>query len=793
MKYLSILCILAILVWINSRISCEVSRYWLQGRRTTKSRDDDALQFSSGSTGSRFTGEKVRRCDDCGLHGAWSNDSAELFPDQNSSRCLQWAVVTTIFEPNESIFRVSRLKNWCLVIVGDTKTSDSAYYELATKKNIFYLSAAYQKDLMLNRHSFMSMMPFNSFARKNIGYLFAVTQGARVIFDFDDDNVLEPLEDIEVDRPPFLLEYDNGDFEGSKKSVLLRFVPQESKPDMLPFNPYSLMNASHAYSWPRGFPIDEVQASWKGWGEIPTKFGSIKYSSIGVIQSLCNGDPDNDAVFRMTRLDSTKFTFDHSVDSFPLLVPSSAYSPYNAQATTHLYKAFWGLYLPVTVPGRVTDIWRGYITQRIMKEIGLHLIFTPPIVVHKRSPHDYLSDFEAEKDLYTKSSRLLEFLNGWSSETQSLKEMILELWIELFERDYIQLHDVKALTAWLSVLDHANYQFPDRIDSILKVIMMTRNEWPLITNWVAYHGLLLGFENVYIIDGSTNPKCISYLHYARDILGANVIFTDANLNKLSILLTALGKQIAGSSDYVMKMDTDEFLAVYDDGSNSLKTSVSDYLFNFTVHGNDMAGQARVGYLQASLPSKEICQEDINSSPESFPLGPIRFAGDGIYKAVYKSGYLENGTLSINLGGHVSTSNLIGYTKLAIFHFHLRYYETEIMNSMQAVEQHGYIDRNQSEEKQFQQLARLLNCAVENFCDLCGLRTCVPSCHKVLAVARFYACPDDAKTYYNLDKSNLPYVPLHNATTYYLPTLGGVTNLDFLVTLQESIDRYGLVL
>ena len=47
---------------------------------------------------------------------------------------------------------------------------------------------------------------------------------------------------------------------------------------------------------------------------------------------------------------------------------------YNAQATTHLSNAaFWGLDLPVTVPGRVTGIWRSYINQRIMKDVGLHV------------------------------------------------------------------------------------------------------------------------------------------------------------------------------------------------------------------------------------------------------------------------------------------------------------------------------------------------------------------------------------------------------------------------------------
>ena len=118
------------------------------------------------------------------------------------------------------------------------------------------------------------------------------------------------------------------------------------------------------------------------------------------------------------------------------LIPSKMYSPYNAQATTHLYNAFWGLYLPISVPGRVTDIWRAYITQRVMKELNLYIIYTPPIVVHERSAHDYLSDMVAENALYEKTDSLLKFLDGWSSTAETLPEFIFDLWVDLYEHEY---------------------------------------------------------------------------------------------------------------------------------------------------------------------------------------------------------------------------------------------------------------------------------------------------------------------------------------------------------------------
>ena len=522
---------------------------------------------ASGSTGVRFSGDKVRvfkgagpLAIDLGASRVNVGDKKKiLFPSPSDPKylnggfgfgsgatCEQWAVVTTIHAPNPSINGVAELRNWCLVIVGDTITPDNTYSDLAKKSHVFYLSSSYQKEFLTDiesRSLFIDMMPFKSFARKNIGYLFAINYGAQVIFDFDDDNVLMPLEDGETIPPP-LFRFGKDGLGGLNRTVLLKFINSWEQVDghdthikeksevrrPLAFNPYIFMGASHHDSWPRGFPIDKLQNNFVKGLLDTTEVGDLEYSSVGVIQSLCDGDPDNDAIFRMTRRSSTNFTFERSATSLPLLIPSNAYSPYNAQATTHLYNAFWGLYLPITVPGRVTDIWRSYITQRIMKDIGLHVMYTPPIVQHHRSAHDYLSDFVAESDLYDKTTKLLEFIDGWSSDALELPERIFELWVGLYEHDYLGLNDVEAAREWLNTLITIGYKFPSMIDSraamvlpqnqpsldgqpyrslphfnvvnkegdginttvaqfrpdiaVVKLIMMTMDEWPLLKSWV---------------------------------------------------------------------------------------------------------------------------------------------------------------------------------------------------------------------------------------------------------------------------------------------------------------------
>ena len=70
--------------------------------------------------------------------------------------------------------------------------------------------------------------------------------------------------------------------------------------------------------------------------------------------------------------------------------------PYNAQSTLHAHEGLWSLLLPCSVHGRVSDIWRSYIAQRLFWDVGLSLAFVGAHVNQFRSPHNYLADFDAE-------------------------------------------------------------------------------------------------------------------------------------------------------------------------------------------------------------------------------------------------------------------------------------------------------------------------------------------------------------------------------------------------------------
>ena len=111
--------------------------------------------------------------------------------------------------------------------------------------------------------------------------------------------------------------------------------------------------------------------------------------------------------------------------------------------------------------------------QRVCKAINLKLLFAPPLVRQDRNDHNYLADFQSELPLYLRAPKLLEQLDnftftstegGYPAASGSLPGMIEHLWVEMYERGYIEVRDVRLVQAWLESLVVVGYKFPDAPD-----------------------------------------------------------------------------------------------------------------------------------------------------------------------------------------------------------------------------------------------------------------------------------------------------------------------------------------
>ncbi|KAH8051330.1 hypothetical protein JL722_10781 [Aureococcus anophagefferens] len=140
---------------------------------------------SAATSGQRYKPQRVATYAGPRL-GDTVNRSASPLP-RPWSACERCGVVTTINPPSEAILRVGNASGWCLVVAGDGRPPTALTRACAAPATVAYLSAAAQETLP---YGLASATPWDHFARKNLGYLYAIHAGAATIFDFDDDNVL---------------------------------------------------------------------------------------------------------------------------------------------------------------------------------------------------------------------------------------------------------------------------------------------------------------------------------------------------------------------------------------------------------------------------------------------------------------------------------------------------------------------------------------------------------------------------------------------------------------------------
>ncbi|XP_058967286.1 uncharacterized protein [Pocillopora verrucosa] len=355
----------------------------------------------------------------------WNNIPRRSRPPEDEMH-EKWIVLTTVNPPTADVKKLAGMKGWKVVVVGDTKTPTDWSYP-----NCVFLSIEKQKTLGYRIHDFL---PYNSYGRKNIGYLYAIQHGAKIIYETDDDN--SPASgDI-----AFHHQLETGDF----------YV---YKTDSTVVNPYE--HFGQTTIWPRGYPLERIA------DRSSHNFLKCRGADTSIQQGVVNGDPDVDAIFRLTRKDKgvdLKVEFD--ADAPPVVLPPNTMAPFNSQNTLFFNKALWGMLLPITVSFRVCDIWRGYWAQRLLWDVGSQLSFFPPNAVQFRNAHNYLVDFIEEKLLYHDAGRLVEFLVKWRSDENDFFSRVLDLSIAMVQEGFWKTDDAFLTEAWLADLISVGYEMP---------------------------------------------------------------------------------------------------------------------------------------------------------------------------------------------------------------------------------------------------------------------------------------------------------------------------------------------
>jgi len=323
-------------------------------------------------------------------------------------------VVTSIFNPSLALLEIARgaaTVGYELIIIGDLNSppnfslQSSDYYDLDRQKNT---------DLR-----FAQICPTRHYARKNIGYLLALRAGAPLILETDDDNFPHPqfwnTRRLESTGP------------------VLRSAGW--------VNVYTYF--TDATIWPRGLPLDTIHEA------LPSLSLSTETVECPVQQGLADGNPDVDAIYRMSHPLPQTFRRDVSV-----ALGSGSWCPFNSQNTAWWPQAYPLLYLPAYCSFRVTDIWRSFVAQRIAWANDWHILFHGPDVTQERNPHNLMRDFEDEIPGYLQNRAICEALAQLElkSGAAHIADNLRSCYIALVKRGWLADNELELLEAWLEDL-----------------------------------------------------------------------------------------------------------------------------------------------------------------------------------------------------------------------------------------------------------------------------------------------------------------------------------------------------
>jgi len=324
----------------------------------------------------------------------------------------KWIVVTTINRPTLAIETIAKLaaNGWRTVVVGDKKTPDWHM------DGMDFLSVDTQR---AEFGPLADLIPYNHYCRKNLGYLWAIRNGAECILETDDDNI--PYESFGQD----ISETRALQFAGGARWI----------------NIYKHFTAHHI--WPRGLPLDEIAS-------VGSLENGVTRSRFPVQQYLADLDPDVDAVYRLIL--NKEVTFEQRAG---IGIRPDCWVPLNSQNTLFFPSAFPLLYLPCHVSFRMTDIWRSFVLQRLLWLYGEQVAFMPATVRQVRNEHNLMRDFDDEVVGYLNNKKIADRLDEVARSIDTGIGRIRSaraLWAGLRELGSVPEIELKIFDAWTAQL-----------------------------------------------------------------------------------------------------------------------------------------------------------------------------------------------------------------------------------------------------------------------------------------------------------------------------------------------------
>lgn len=321
-------------------------------------------------------------------------------------------IITSIASSENPVLKMiaeqSGSLNIPFIVVGDEKSPRD--FKLS---GCDYYSKEHQETLPFD---LAKKIPLNHYSRKNIGYLLAISKGADIIIETDDDNL--PLEGFWKERMEIV--------------------------DALLVREKGWVNVYQYFTdkpiWPRGFSLEHIK-------DILPEQEMESSVQCPIQQGLVDENPDVDAIYRLVL--PLPFNFRKSKQ---VALGKNSICPFNSQNTTWFKDAFPLLYLPSYCSFRMTDIWRSFVAQRIAWTCGWSVLFHESTVRQERNDHRLMQDFFDEEPGYHNNARIVDALDSLllRDGIQNVMSNMVRCYQELIRLELVGANEMSLLKAWLS-------------------------------------------------------------------------------------------------------------------------------------------------------------------------------------------------------------------------------------------------------------------------------------------------------------------------------------------------------
>lgn len=269
----------------------------------------------------------------------------------------------------------------------------------------------------------------------------------------------------------------------------------------------------------------------------------------------------------------------------------------------------------------------------------------------------------------------------------------------------------------------------------LKIFLMTRNEFGLLEEWIKYHGFLFGLENIHVLDGSDDPRIFA-IYDKYTAAGLNVHHSTTGLNGLAAELSGLMRAQRDSNSFLIKLDTDEFLAYTRPAllrpRGRFQSALQRHYLTPAAEKNALLAWCSNTLVDRKHRDKALCNTDFGHFLAELPVTGQRYKASLTRLSVprveepprvcrdlteftpllfthFKTFFHSASFLSVDLGSHEGTSTVnegVIDTGLTVIHYQNTSVDDAMRRARQVLVSHRYIDEQDTPEVQRRKLVAL---------------------------------------------------------------------------------------